>query len=125
MRTSILRHGLSGTGVLFILMVLFSALWGGCVVYEPVVVPAHPRASYDLAWDSAVGAAGDAGVRITSADRATGIITGVVGSTDVTISVTTQADGRIRVEFSSKGPKGQDADLSGRFTRSYNRRMGR
>ena len=48
-----------------------------------------------------------------------------ITSTDVTISVTTLSDGRIRVEFTSKGPKGQDADLNNRLTRAYNRRMGR
>ena len=125
MRASMLRHRGSETGALFILMVVFTVLWGGCVVYEPVPVPAYYGSSFDRVWDSALGAAGDAGVKITSADRTTGIIRGVTNSADVTISAITQADGRIRLEFSSKGPKGQDADLSDRFTSFYNRRMGR
>jgi hypothetical protein len=41
------------------------------------------------------------------------------------ISVRTQADGRIRVEFNSKGPKGEDAEVNDKLIRSYNRRMGR
>ena len=47
---------------------------GGCVVYEPVYVPSSSYgSSYDRVWDSALGAAEDAGVKITSADRTTGI----------------------------------------------------
>jgi hypothetical protein len=126
MRTSMLGGRCSGAGALLTLLVVLTALWGGCVVYEPVYVPSSSYgSSYDRVWDSALGAAEDAGVKITSADRTRGIIQGVTGSTDVTISVITQADGRIRVEFSSKGPKGQDPDLNDRFTRFYNRRMGR
>ena len=125
MRVSMLRHRLLGTGALFILIFVLAALLGGCVVYEPVPAPAYYGSSYDRVWDSAVGAAGDAGVKITSADKTTGIIRGVAGSTDVTISAITQADGRIRVEFTSKDPKGLDTDLNDRLTRAYNRRMGR
>ena len=120
-----LGHRLSGAGASSILMFVLAVLLSGCVVYEPVPVPAYYGSSYDRVWDSALGAAEDAGVKITSADRTTGIIRGVTGSTDVTISVTTQADGRIRVAFSSKGSTGEDADLNDRFTRYYNRRMGR
>jgi hypothetical protein len=98
---------------------------GGCVVYEPVPVPSSYGSSYDRVWGSALGAAEDAGVKITSADRSTGIIRGNTSSAEVTISVISQADGKTRVEFSSKGPKGQDPDLNDRFTRAYNRRMGR
>ena len=125
MRASMLRHRGSETGALFILMVVFTVLWGGCVVYEPVPVPANYGSSFDRVWDSALGAAEDTGVKITSADRTAGIIRGVTNSADVTISVITQADGRIRLEFSSRGPKGEDAGLSDRFTSFYNRRMGR
>ena len=125
MRASVLGNGGSGTGALLTLMVVLTALVGGCVVYEPVPVPAYYGSSYDRVWDSALGATEDAGVKITSTDRTTGIIRGVTSSADVTISVITQADGRTRVEFTSKGPKGQDPDLNDRFTRFYNRRMGR
>jgi hypothetical protein len=119
------RRGQFGTAGLFILTIVLAALLGGCVVYEPVSTPAYSGPSYDRVWDSALGAAEDAGVKIASADRPAGIIRGVAGTTGVTISVTTQADGRIRVEFSSKGANGQDVDLNDRFTRYYNRRMGR
>ena len=125
MRASMLGYRWSGTGALLTLMVVLTGLWGGCVVYEPMPAPGYYGSSYDRVWDSALGAAEDAGVKITSADRTAGIIRGVTSSTDVTISVISQADGKTRVEFSSKGPKGQDADLSDRFTSFYNRRMGR
>lgn len=126
MRASMLGYRLSGKGLLLTLMVVLTALAGECVVYEPVYVPSSSSgSSYDRVWNSAVGAAEDAGVKITSADRSTGIIRGNTSSADVTISVISQADGKTRVEFSSKGPKGQDPDLNDRFTRFYNRRMGR
>jgi hypothetical protein len=125
MRVSVLANGGSGTGALLTLMVVLTAFVAGCVVYEPVLMPPDPGSSYDRVWNSALGAAEDAGVKITSADRTTGIIRGVTSSADVTISVIPQADGRTRVEFTSKGPKGQDPDLNDRFSRFYNRRMGR
>jgi len=125
MSASILGRRSLRTGALLTLMVVFAALWGGCVVYEPVLMPPYSGSSYDRVWDSALGAAEDAGVKITSADRTKGIIQGVTSSADVTISVISQADGRTRVEFNSKGPKGQDPDLNERFTSFYNRRMGR
>ena len=125
MRVSMVEHRSSATGALLTLMVVLTAFVAGCVVYEPVLMPPDPGSSYDRVWNSALGAAEDAGVKITSADRTTGIIRGVTSSSDVTISVISQADGRTRVEFSSKGPKGADAGLNERFTGFYNRRMGR
>jgi len=125
MRVSMSAPRWLGTGASLLRLVVLTTLIGGCVVYEPVPAPGYSGSSYDRVFDSALGAAEDAGVKITSADRTTGIIRGVRNSADVTVSVTTQADGRIRVEFSSKGPKGQDSDLNDRFTRYYNRRMGR
>ena len=68
-----LRKQTLGTGALLTLLVVLTALMGGCVVYEPVYVPSSSYgSSYDRVWDSALGAAEDAGVKITSADRTTG-----------------------------------------------------
>ena len=125
MRLSMMEHWRSPTGAVLIFIVVLTALVGGCVVYEPVPVPAYSNSSYDRVWNSALGAAEDAGVKITSADRTRGIIQGNTTSAEVTISVISQADGKTRVEFSSKGPKGKDPDLNDRFTRFYNWRMGR
>ena len=90
-------------------------------------MPAHVYygSSYDRVWGSALGAAEDAGVKIIYADKPTGMVRGVTGSTDVTISVRTQADGKIRVEFNSKGSNGKNSDVNNRLTHFYNRRMGR
>ena len=120
MRSSTLEPRGFGTGILLVLLFLFTALVGGCVVYEPVPVPAYYGSSYDRVWDSALGAAEDAGVKITSADRSRGTIRGNTSSAEVTISVTTQADGNVRVAFSNKG----ESDLNDRLARFYNRRMG-
>ena len=126
MRISTLEQGSSATESLLILLGVLAAFWAGCVVYEPVYVPSSSYgSSSDRVWNSALGAAEDAGVKITSADRSTGTIRGVTSSSEVTISVISQADGKTRVEFSSKGPKGADAGLNERFTGFYNRRMGR
>lgn len=123
--TSMLGHKFSRTESWFALLSVLTVLFGGCVVYEPVLTPVYYGSSYDRVWDSALGAAEEAGVKITYADKAAGMVRGVTGSTDVAISVRTQADGRIRVEFNSKGPEGEDSDVNDRLTRLYNRRMGR
>ena len=126
MHALMLRQEGFGTKALLTLMVVLTAFVAGCVVYEPVYVPSSSYgSSYDRVWNSALGAAEDAGVKITSADRSTGTIRGITNSSDVTILVISQADGKTRVEFSSKGPKGADAGLNERFTSYYNSRMGR
>jgi hypothetical protein len=100
-------------------------LLSGCVAYQPVPVSVPAPSTFDRAWSAAIGAAQDEGVRITSEDRARGVISGSRGEQDVTINVQTQADGNVRVEFSAKGPKGSDPGLAGRISRAYDRRMGR
>ena len=97
----------------------------GCVVYEPVPAYAPAASSFDRSWNAAIGAAQDVGIRIQSEDRARGVITGANDSRDVTITVTPQADGRVRVEISARGPQGGDANLAGDISRAYDRRMGR
>jgi hypothetical protein len=67
----------------------------------------------------------DVGVRIVSADRESGIIRGVRDAADATVVVRTQADGRVRVEFSAKGPSTEDHNLAARISQAYDRRMGR
>jgi len=100
-------------------------LFSGCTVYEPVPAYTPPPSTFDRAWSAAIGAAQDEGVRITSEDRANGIIRGDRGEQEVTINVRTQADGNVRVEFTARGPKGLDQGLAGRISRAYDRRMGR
>jgi hypothetical protein len=67
----------------------------------------------------------DVGVRIVSADRNSGIIRGTRDAVDATVTVRTQADGRVRVEFNARGPSGQDPHLADRIYQAYERRMGR
>ncbi len=95
----------------------------GCVAYEPVPAPAP--SPFDRSWSAALGAAKDEGVRITSADRVSGVIRGFRDEQEVTINIRTQADGGARVEISARGPKGSDPGLAGRISRAYDRRMGR
>jgi hypothetical protein len=97
----------------------------GCVVYEPVPAYVPAPSSFDRSWSAAIAAAQDEGVRITSEDRVNGVITGSRGEQDVTINVRTQADGRVRVEFSARGPKGSEPGLASRMSQAYDRRMGR
>jgi hypothetical protein len=91
--------------------------------YEPqtVMVPA----SFDRSWDAALGAAADAGVQVTSADRSTGRITGTKAGAAVTIQVEQQAGGNIRVGFSAPDARETNPTLNERWLASYNRRMGR
>jgi hypothetical protein len=125
MNPSTLAHELSGRATWYTLLFVLFVFFTGCSSQEPVPTPAYYVSPFDRAWNSALGAAEDAGVRITSSDRTTGIIQGFTGSTDVTISVMTQADAKIRVEFTTRGPDGEDADVNERLTYFYNKRRGR
>jgi hypothetical protein len=95
----------------------------GCVAYPypdavPTTVMTPPN--YDRSWDAALGAAADAGVQLTSVDRASGRAAGTRGSTPVTIEVVRLADGNVRTGFSTA-----DAALNQSLVAAYNRRMGR
>lgn len=95
--------------------------FAGCVANEPAPAPS----TFDRSWSAAIAAAQDEGVRITSEDRANGVIRGVRGDQDITINIRSQADGSVRLEMSARGPKGSDPGLVGRISRAYDRRMGR
>jgi hypothetical protein len=94
-----------------------------CYYPVPAYVPA--QTSFDRSWNAALGAVEDAGVRVTSADRATGVITGTKDSFNVNVGVRSQADGSVRVEINATGPTAQDPVLAERISRAYDRRMGR
>lgn len=95
----------------------------GCTSYEPSPAPAP--STFDRSWSAAVSAAQDEGVRITSEDRGSGMIRGVRNDQEVTINLRSQADGSVRIEIGSRGPKGSDPGLASRISRAYDRRMGR
>src|SRR5688572_28312738 len=112
-------------GVLAFCSIAAFAVLPGCVVYEPAPMPAPVPSPFERAWNAALGAAQDEGVRVTPADRVSGVISGYRDQQEVTINLQTQADGNVRVELGARGPKGADPGLAGRISRAYDRRMGR
>jgi len=102
----------------------------GCYVAPaPTPVPAPQRSMserFDQSWQAARGAASDAGVKITSEDRSSGTLRGTQGSSNVVITVVSQADATIQVGFAvNGGGESQDANVKEHLTRAYQRRMGR
>jgi hypothetical protein len=105
----------------------------GCVVAPypyPAAVSAPPTVtreppSYDKSWDAALGAAADAGIDITSADRATGRITSRKAGAAVTIELRRQADNSLAVSFNAPESKEVNPTLNARWLAAYERRMGR
>ena len=106
---------------------LFLVILAGCYVYPPPgPYPYYYGAStYDRSWNAALAAMQDVGVSMVSSDRNGGVITGIKDGVDTSITISTQADGQVRVVFNSKGPSGQDPGLSNRIYQAYERRMGR
>ena len=105
---------------------LVCAALSGCVTYYEPVPAYYPGGSnFDRAWTAALDAAQEAGVRVTSADPASGLIRGIAPGIDVVVTVGRQADGSVRVQFNAKGPEQQDPGLADRFSRAFDRRMGR
>ena len=104
-----------------------SALTAGC--YDeppptyPVVVSTPP--SFDRSWDAALGAAEDAGIQVTLADRMNGNITGTKAGADVRIELRQLPDKSVQVAFSAPGSTEVNPKLSERWLSAYHRRMGR
>jgi len=105
------------------------ALQGCYVASAPAPTPAPQRSigeRFEQSWQAARGAASDAGVKVTSEDRSNGTLRGTQGSSNVTITVITQADSTIQVGFAvNGGGASQDANVKEHLTRAYQRRMGR
>ena len=109
----------------FILIVLSLFFLSSCIAYAPVPGPAVYRvSSYRIAWENALRAAEDVGIRITLTDESSGTIEGQADRTAVTIHVTRQPDERIRLEVSLQGPS-RDSYIADEFHRAYERRVGR
>ena len=106
------------------LLVTAGALLPGCVVYEPYPGYAGP-ATYDRAWNAALGALQDAGVQVTAAETGSGVIRGTRSGIDVVVTVMREASGQTRVQFDARGPTDRDPGLANRFSQAYERRMGR
>jgi len=103
--------------------VLAAGPLAGCVVYEPYPGYYHGGSNFDRAWNAALGGVQDAGVQVASAEPSTGLIRGSADGGDVVVTVARQADGSVRVHFDAKGPA--QRELADRFSRAYDRRMGR
>lgn len=105
------------------------ALWlaaaplAGCV-YDPYGY-SYGGTNYDRAWNAALGGTQDAGVQVTSVDPAVGLIRGGKDGIEVIVNVARQGDGSVQVKFDAKGPTHNDPGLGERFSRAYDRRMGR
>ena len=108
---------------LMIAAVAAAVLIGGCYTAQPAA-PAGPS-KFDRSWDAALGAAADVGVQITSADRASGRITGSKAGAAVAIALQTQADGSVRVSFDAPNAEETNPTLNERWLSNYQRRMGR
>ncbi|HYT55953.1 MAG TPA: penicillin-binding protein [Verrucomicrobiae bacterium] len=121
----VLFHCKSLTGGIMLSIIAASQMLAACTTYEPAPAYTPAPSGFDRSWSAATGAARDAGVRVDSEDRSRGVITGTRDGRDVTIAVSTQADGRVRVEISARGPAGSDSNLINEISRAYDRRMGR
>ena len=98
----------------------------GCVVAPyPVETGYSTPASFDRSWAAALGALQDSGLTITSQDRATGTAVGSRPNADIVARVSQQADGSVRVEFTSRRANNNDPGLIQRVTAAYHQRMGR
>jgi hypothetical protein len=101
----------------------------GCTYYQTAPGYYGPGASqeskFERSWSAAVGAFEDQGVRVTTADRPAGFLSGTRGAIHVTARLRSQTDGSVRVEFNTTGETGRDPELINRISRAYDRRMGR
>lgn len=105
------------------------ALLAGCVVAPypaayPAVYPSTPP-SFDRSWDAALGAAADVGIQVTSADRASGRITGSKAGAAVSMELRPQADNTLKLSFDAPASTESNPTLGERWATAYNRRMGR
>lgn len=97
-----------------------------CVVYEPVYATGGGTpATFERAWNAALGSYQDQGVAITAQDRTSGVIEGRKGGMTVKSRVFAQADGKVRVEMNTGGNLSEDPGLPDRMSRAYDARMGR
>ena len=108
------------------LLIIF-VMGPGCYYYGPPPYGTYssPYASYDYVWDSAMRAAQDVGIQITSSNSSTGAAFGQRDGVSVTIQVTQQSDGRTRVELTTKGSPSATSAVADDFYRAYDRYMGR
>jgi hypothetical protein len=113
--------------IIFSLFLAFVPL-GGCYYVgppPPYAIEPGPPPSFDFAWDSALRAADESGIRITSANKENGTLLGRRGPIEVKITVMNQVDGRIRVELDLKSQSPQYQSVADDFYKAYDLYMGR
>ena len=104
---------------------------GACYVYDPYypygypAAQVSPQAAFDRYYGAALGAINDAGMTVTAQDRASGMIQSRRGGTTMNARVVTQADGKVRVEFTAGGNLSEDPGLPDRVSAAYEARLGR
>ena len=101
------------------------ALAPAACYYAPYPYAYTAPASFDRSFSAVVGAMADNGLSILMEDRPAGRAVGRRGGIDLTGTVMSQADGTVRVEFTTSGATAQDPGLIDRVTNAYNARMGR
>lgn len=106
--------------MLLTLIAMLLAL-AACVASPTVPV----QSKYDQAWKASLGAVQDAGVKVIHAEPNSGLIRGSKDGIEVTVSVTQQPDGKVKVQFDTRGQTKNDPGLPDRFSQAYERRMGR
>ncbi len=98
---------------------------GGCPPPPPPGRPPQTVDKYDRAWAAVLGALADEQVLVLLQDSVAGNVRGALGDVTVTVNVSRQADGGVRVEFGVSGNLASQPNLNERLAGSYNRRMGR
>lgn len=105
------------------LTLLLAATLTGCVAYYPTTAPGPSK--FDQSFDAALNAATDSGVDVVAADRVTGRITGSKAGAAVSIDLTRQGDGSVRIAFRAPDSKQSNPSLAEQLNNAYQRRMGR
>jgi len=113
--------------VILSLVLVFVPL-GGCYYVgppPPYAIEPGPADSFDFAWDNALRAADESGIRITSVNKENGTLLGRRGPIEVKITVMKQVDGKIRVELDIKSQSPQTQYVADDFYKAYDQYMGK
>jgi len=109
----------------FFISLLIIVLMSGCTYYQTAPNATPGMSKFDQSWNAANGAFTDQGVQLINQNRAAGVLQGNYNGANVTITLITQANGSVRVEFDTAGTSARSRSDIERIASSYNRRMGR
>ena len=108
-----------------VISLLIIVLMSGCTYYQTVPNTTPGMSKFDQSWNAANGAFTDQGVRLINQNRTAGVLQGSYNGVNVTITLISQANGSVRVEFDTSGTSSRSKSDIERIASSYNRRMGR